>query len=114
MKIYIKYSFAILSIALLVNVSCRKASSLSSDVQESASLFHLEDIPEINVEVSQAAWNTLLANYDLNSKNEEYIPTKLRFTLNGVPTILDSVGLKLRGNTSRRRPEGAQGKRTNW
>jgi spore coat protein H len=109
MKIYIKYTFAILSIALLVNVSCRKAISLPSETEESASLFQLEDIPEINMEVSQAAWNKLLANYDLNSKNEEYIPTKLRFTLNGVPTSLDSVGLKLRGNTSRRRPEGSPG-----
>mgnify|MGYP000725027588 FL=1 len=109
MKIYIKYTFAILSIALLVNVSCRKAISLPSETEESASLFQLEDIPEINMEVSQAAWNKLLANYDLNDKNEEYIPTKLRFTLNGVPTNLDSVGLKIRGNSSRRRPEGSPG-----
>jgi hypothetical protein len=64
---------------VLINTACRKASSLTSNTPESALLFHLEDMPEINVEVSQAAWNTLLANYDLNSKNEEYIPTKLRF-----------------------------------
>jgi spore coat protein CotH len=94
---------------VLINTSCRKASSLTSNTPESALLFHLEDMPEINLEVSQADWNTFLANYDLNSKNEEYIPTKLRFTLNGVLTSLDSVGLKLRGNTSRRRPEGSPG-----
>ncbi|MFM6953423.1 MAG: CotH kinase family protein [Sphingobacteriaceae bacterium] len=94
---------------VLINTACRKASSLPSNTEESAALFHIDDIPEITVEVTPSDWNTFLHNYDLNSKNEEYVPAKLRFSLNGVATILDSIGLKLRGNTSRRRPEGSPG-----
>jgi hypothetical protein len=60
------YSKRIVSVFLLgfvlINTACRKASSLTSNTAESAILFHLEDMPEINLEVNQADWNTFLHN----------------------------------------------------
>jgi len=69
-------------------------------------LFNLKDLPSITLEFSLDEWNTLLTNYDLNPKNEKKVVSHFTFALNGTTVELDSIGLKLRGNTSRRRPEG--------
>lgn len=95
--------------SLVLVSACRKNSDIELDVAESAALFHTEDIPVFTLEINQNDWNTLLQNYDINPKNEEYIPTTLRFSLNGETTSLDSVAIKIRGNTSRKRPEGSTG-----
>lgn len=90
-------------------VSCRKFETVRIDSRESATLFNLNDIPEIRIRVSAANWNTFLSNYDRNPKNETNVMAKFRLSLNGKVTELDSIGIKLRGNTSRRRPEGSTG-----
>jgi spore coat protein H len=75
----------------------------------SPELFDLQKLPEIELQFSLAQWNKLLTNYDLNPKNEKKVVSKFTFKLDGVTTVVDSIGLKLRGNTSRRRPEGNTG-----
>ncbi len=72
-------------------------------------IFNLNEVSSISVEVSLAQWNKLLQNYDLNSANDKRIVTKFTFTNRSGTTVLDSVGLRLKGNTSRRRPEGDNG-----
>ena len=69
-------------------------------------LFNLNNIPEITLEFNTKDWNKLLTNYDLNPSNEKKVVSKFTFDVNGTTIALDSIGLRLRGNTSRRRPEG--------
>ena len=72
-------------------------------------VFNLKVVPEIKLHFSLAEWNKLLQNFDLNPKNEKKVVSNFTFTTNGRTVQLDSIGLKLRGNTSRRRPEGTNG-----
>ncbi len=78
--------------------------------QESESaVFDLGKVPVITLEFSVAEWNKLLTNYDLNPKNEKKVISRFTHSVSGRTTVLDSVGLKLKGNSSRRRPEGSTG-----
>lgn len=66
-------------------------------------------IPEVHLDVRLGEWNRLLALYDANSFTTQYVMASITFTKDGVTTVVDSVGLRLKGNTSRRRPEGRSG-----
>lgn len=95
-------------------VSCDKDPNEGTDpTPTDPELFRMEDIPEITLEFSLADWNALLSNYDLNPKNEKKVVANFDFKLDGNTISLDSIGLKLRGNTSRRRPEGDTGQAHN-
>lgn len=72
-------------------------------------IYDLNTVPEITVEVPLTEWNKFLNYYDQNPDNEEYVSGKFTFTKNGNTEVLDNIGLRLRGNTSRRRPEGQRG-----
>ena len=65
-------------------------------------------IPEVHLEVSVDEWNKLLALYDANKYTTQYVMADLTFIKDGDTTRVDSVGLRLKGNTSRHRPEGNQ------
>ncbi|WP_309640486.1 CotH kinase family protein [Flavobacterium sp.] len=80
----------------------------STPVFEST-VFNLNEVATISIEVSLAQWNKLLENYDLNSANDKRVVSKFTFTNRSGTVVLDSVGLRLKGNTSRRRPEGDNG-----
>ncbi|MBR5673276.1 MAG: CotH kinase family protein [Muribaculaceae bacterium] len=66
-------------------------------------------IPEIHIDVSRVQWNRLLTLYDINAFTTQYVAATLSFVKDGETTVIDSVGLRLKGNTSRRRPEGWNG-----
>ena len=66
-------------------------------------------IPEIHIDVSRIQWNRLLTLYDINAFTTQYVAATLSFVKDGDTTVIDSVGLRLKGNTSRRRPEGWNG-----
>ncbi len=72
-------------------------------------VFDLAKVPEIELTVPLSQWNALLSNYDQNPKNEKKVVARFTFKTGGETVFLDSIGLKLRGNTSRRRPEGIAG-----
>jgi len=72
-------------------------------------VFDLSALPTITLEVSVAEWNTLLANYDQNPGNEEKSSANFTFSKNGEDTKLTNIAFRLRGNTSRRRPEISDG-----
>lgn len=76
-------------------------------------IFNLKQVPVITVEVSLDAWNKILTNYDLNPANDKKVVSKFAFSVGGKTTVIDSVGLRLKGNTSRRRPEGDTGQMHN-
>ncbi len=65
-------------------------------------------IPEVHLEVSLVEWNRLLALYDANKYTAQYVMASITFIKEGDTTRVDSVGLRLKGNTSRHRPEGNQ------
>ncbi len=68
-----------------------------------------EVIPEIHIDVSRTQWNQLLTLYDINPFTTQYVVATATFVKDNETTVIDSVGLRLKGNTSRRRPEGWSG-----
>ena len=66
-------------------------------------------IPEITVSVSLEQWNKLLGLYDQNNKTKEYIYCDVKYKKGADVYTIEDAGLRLRGNTSRRRPETWQG-----
>ena len=72
-------------------------------------LFDIKYLADIRIDVQVDNWNTFLNYFDQNPDNEECVPAKFTYKKDGQTFVLDSVGLRLRGNTSRRRPEGSDG-----
>ena len=66
-------------------------------------------IPEVHIDISRYQWNRLLTLYDINPFTTQYVVATASFVKGGETTVIDSVGLRLKGNTSRRRPEGWKG-----
>ena len=66
-------------------------------------------IPEITISVSLDEWNRLLSLFDQNNNTKEYIHCDVRYDKAGDVTEIKDAALRLRGNTSRRRPEGNGG-----
>ena len=67
-------------------------------------------VPEIHLDVSLGEWNRLLALYDDNAYTTQYVKATATFVKDGETTVIDNVGLRIKGNTSRRRPEGWYGR----
>ena len=72
-------------------------------------VFDMEALPEIRVTVSPDEWNRLLTAYDRNANTSEYIHCDVEYMSKGEQHHFDDAGIRLRGNTSRRRPEGNGG-----
>ena len=72
-------------------------------------VFDMDVLPEVRIEVSEQQWNELLTKYDESSKTSHYIHCDAEFKSKGETYDFADVGLRLRGNTSRRRPEGNGG-----
>ena len=68
-------------------------------------IFDLEALPEIHLEIPLEQWNTLLKEYDKDINTDAYIHCDARFIKDGEEHSFADAGLRLRGNTSRRRPE---------
>ena len=66
-------------------------------------------IPEITIWVTKDEWNSFLKRYDQNNNNADFFHCDVMFK-KGVETItISDAGFRMRGNTSRRRPEGGSG-----
>ena len=77
-------------------------------------VWDMDALPEIHITVSVDEWNRLLSLYDANRGTKQYIASsRFTFIQNGEVTEIDSIGLRLKGNTSRRRPEGNFGEMHN-
>ncbi len=72
-------------------------------------IFDIKSIPEITLEVTTAEWNNLLSYFDQNPDNQEYIKSYYTFVKDGKTISAPGSGIRIRGNTSRRRPEGSTG-----
>ena len=67
-------------------------------------------IPEIHVKVSAEQWAKLLSLYDANSKTKQYVSCDITYIKGEEKTDITNAGLRLRGNTSRRRPQDNEGR----
>ena len=76
---------------------------------ERAYVFDMASLPEIRVTVSLDEWNRLLDEYDRDQNTAEYIHCDTKIWLKGTTYTINNAGLRLRGNTSRRRPEAGNG-----
>ncbi len=71
-----------------------------------AYVFDMDAVPEIHVSIPLEEWNKLLGYYDEDKDTDKYIRCDARFIKNGEEHNIKDAGIRLRGNTSRRRPEG--------
>ena len=78
-----------------------------------AYVFDESVVPEIHVSVSQDEWNRLLKAYDANHNTQEFVHCDVRYVKGNVETVVRNAGLRLKGNTSRKRPEGNDGQMHN-
>ena len=77
------------------------------DVDWKAAIRYVYDasvIPEIHIEISREQWNALLAAYDKNHDTQEFIVCNVEYRKGNEVTRIEEAGLRLKGNTSRRRP----------
>lgn len=77
------------------------------------------DIPEIIIHITKEEWDRLLARYDEYSSNADYFHADFTYSNGKEEIFIEDGGLRLRGNTSRRRPEGNSGEvhktdQTDW
>lgn len=66
-------------------------------------------IPEIHISISLDEWNKLLKEYDKNNNIVDYFHCDVDYIKGGEKITIEDAGVRLRGNTSRRRPEGVSG-----
>ena len=76
-------------------------------------IFDIDKVPEVYIETTTEEWNKFLSYFDQNSQNEEYIHANFIFVKDQERDTFTNIGLRLRGNTSRRRPEGYTGETHN-
>ena len=68
-------------------------------------VFDADIIPEIHVSFSQQEWDRLLSCYDANSNTQEYVACDVLYIKGKEKTTVKDAGIRLKGNTSRRRPQ---------
>lgn len=74
-------------------------------------VFDSEDVPILSLTVSLSEWNRLLEAYDADHDTREYVHCDVVFDKKGEKYSVPDAGLRLRGQTSRRRPEGVEGQK---
>ena len=76
-----------------------------------ACVFGGNGIPEYHLSISNDAWKSLLAAYDADKNTKKYISCDVRYVKGDKEVLIPEAGLRLRGNTSRRRPEDRNGQK---
>lgn len=71
-------------------------------------VFDINAVPEIHISVSEEQWNALLGYFDADRNTDKYIYCDCSFTKGQDHYEFADAGLRLRGNTSRRRPEAGE------
>ena len=70
-------------------------------------------IPEITIHMTKDEWNKLLKRYDEFDHNVDYFHADFTYKKGDQVHFIEDGGVRLRGNTSRRRPEGNYGQMHN-
>lgn len=72
-------------------------------------VFDIDVIPEITLSVPLAQWNNLLSKYDSDNQTKEYVHCDVTYKKGDDQFKITDAAVRLRGNTSRRRPEKGNG-----
>ena len=72
-------------------------------------IYDLEALPELHLSFRLDEWNSLLQKYDRNHNTDEQVKCDVRFLKGEDEFNISDAGIRLKGNTSRRRPEGNDG-----
>ena len=73
-------------------------------------VFDSKEIPQIHISTSQYEWDRLLKLFDNNNNTQEFIHCDVKFIKGKEVTLIKDSGLRLKGNTSRRRPQKSSGR----
>ncbi|MBR5822466.1 MAG: CotH kinase family protein [Alistipes sp.] len=76
--------------------------------EELAKLFDMGAFPKIHIEVSLSEWQRLLQAFDRWAEDNTYIHCDVDIELNGQEHSFSDAGLRIRGYSSRRRPESRE------
>lgn len=68
-------------------------------------IFGTDSVAEITLTISRKEWDKLCTNYDKNPKNEDCVHAGFEMKKGGNTWQISNIGMRLRGNTSRRRPQ---------
>ena len=71
-------------------------------------IFSTASLADITLTITRTEWNNLLAYYDQNYRNEEYIHADFKMKKGKNTWEISDIGLRLRGNTSRKRPQDGE------
>ena len=74
-------------------------------------IFDLNELPEVTLKITVDDWNDLLSAFDRDPEQNFWIKGNFRFTGSQqiADLVINDVGLRVRGNSSRQRPEGNEG-----
>ena len=116
---------ALLSICLLVGCSVEPIPGDDNEKQDQeqdkdqdqgpeqdtglAYVFDFDYIPEIHITIPLDEWNMMLTEFDKNPDTSEYFKCYVRYVKGEEEKNIREAGFRLKGNTSRRRPEGSAG-----
>jgi spore coat protein CotH len=105
--------FIVISLISALLFSCVKDNDpviiIPPQVPRLDDIFDISKVTHITLEISTVEWNCLLTSFDINPANEEYVLADFNINGGNSDIDLDSIGIRIRGNTSRRRPEGEEG-----
>lgn len=68
-------------------------------------IFGTDSVAQITLTISREQWDELCTNYDKNPKNEDCVHADFEMKKGNNTWQISDIGMRLRGNTSRRRPQ---------
>jgi len=84
----------------------RNPASFNSSTDAMDFLFDNSVLGKTTITIPRSEWDMLLENYDAYYKNEIYVHADYRFEKGGKNWSMPDSGIRLRGNTTRVRPQG--------
>lgn len=88
-----------------ISISNVVGPAASSRTESLDYIFGTDSVADIKLTIKRSEWQTLLDNYDKNLKNEDCIHADFEMKKGGNTWKINDIGMRLRGNTSRVRPQ---------
>ena len=101
--------FIFIFITLSTFISCEQEDELKVNSINSSYIFDKTAVPLITLHFTGEEWNQLLSDFDKNPMNENAVGCHFSYTKNFQSSGIIYAGCRIRGNTSRKRPEGVKG-----
>ena len=79
--------------------------ALGSRTESLNYIFGTDSVAQITLTISREQWDKLCENYDKNSRNEDCVHADFEMKKGNNTWKISDIGMRLRGNTSRRRPQ---------